>query len=183
METKNEIWKPVKDYEGLYEVSNFGRVRSVDHYVKQPNPHDGKLQQVLRRGCVMKPSFTGSGYLHLSLSSGLRKYKTFQIHRLVAIHFIENPENLAEVNHKNEDKTDNRVENLEWCSRQYNVYYGNNTKTKPVLQMDDNGNVIKKFRSAREAAMILGLNHSSISGVCKGRFYKTGGYRWRYADD
>lgn len=183
METKNEIWKPIKDYEGLYEVSNLGRVRSVDHYVIQPNPHNGDLQKVMRRGRILKPSFSNAGYLQLSLSSGSRQYQTFQIHRLVATHFIENLDNLAEVNHKNEEKTDNRVENLEWCSRLYNVYYGNNTKTRPVLQMDDNGNVIKKFTSARNAARILGLNPSSITGVCRGRFNETGGYKWKYADE
>ena len=109
-----EIWRPVVGYEGLYEVSSYGRVRSVDRYVKTCY---GSYR--LHKGKVLSPGIRPDGYLVVSL-----QYKMFRVHRLVAQAFIPNPDNLPQVNHKNEVKSDNCVDNLEWCDATYNNNYG-----------------------------------------------------------
>lgn len=113
-----EEWRVVPGYEGLYEVSNTGRVRSFDRYVKYSN---GQIH--LHKGKVLSPGKNTKGYLFVILTCN-RKRKTINVHRLVAIAFLPNPDNLPEVNHIDEDKTNNRVENLEWCDRNYNLNYG-----------------------------------------------------------
>ncbi len=110
-----EVWKSINGYDGLYEVSNYGRVRSLDHYDCL-----GRLQ----RGRVLKPQRDGKGlYLHIGLWKD-GKSKPRNIHRLVAEAFIPNPNNLPEVNHKDENKLNNSVSNLEWCDHKYNNNYG-----------------------------------------------------------
>lgn len=109
-----EIWRPVVGYEGLYEVSSYGRVRSLDRY-------DSRNQ--FREGKILKNRDNSNGYLLCGLSkNGIVKNK--YIHRLVAEAFLPNPDNLPEVNHLDEDKSNNRVENLEFCNRKYNCNYG-----------------------------------------------------------
>ena len=113
-----EIWRPVVGYEGLYEVSSYGRVRSLDRYVK------GRYGNYrLHKGKILSPAKDKTGYLKVVLSCN-GKSKTIKVHRLIAQTFILNPDNLPEVNHKDEDKTNNRVENLEFCNRKYNCNYG-----------------------------------------------------------
>ena len=109
-----EEWKSIPGYEGLYEVSSYGRVRSLDRY---------DSRNCLRSGCILKQKNNGNGYLICSLSkNGIVKNK--YIHRLVAEAFIPNPSNIKDVNHKDEDKTNNIVDNLEWCDHKYNCNYG-----------------------------------------------------------
>lgn len=160
-----EIWKDIKGYEGLYEVSNIGRVRSLNKRKKR----------------VLKNE-NGYGYLRVSLSKN-NKLKHFQVHRLVAQSFIPNVNNFPEVNHINGVKDDNRVENLEWCTRNENELhcYKNNPelhKTSVVNQYDLEGNFIKQWSSIKEAQLKLGINN--VSACCNNRRKKAGGYIWKY---
>lgn len=121
-----EIWKDIIGYEGLYQVSSLGRVRSLDRY--DSNNH-------FLKGRILKLSANGKGYLKVALNSN-GKAKTYSVHRLVLQSFIPNPDNLPQVNHKDENKTNNNVDNLEWCDNSYNLNYGTrkirerNTKLK-----------------------------------------------------
>ena len=112
-----EEWRPIVGYEGLYEVSSYGRVRSLDMYVKA---RYGNYR--LHKGKVLSPG-EKNGYLFVNLSCN-GKHNTITVHRLVAQVFLPNPDNLPEVNHKDEDKTNNNADNLEWCDRKYNINYG-----------------------------------------------------------
>ena len=113
-----EIWRPVVGYEGLYEVSSYGRVRSLDRYVKSCYE-----AYRLHKGKVLSPGKDKDGYLFVNLYCNGKVHKRFA-HRLAAQAFISNPDNLPMVNHKDEDKTNNSVENLEWCNAKYNNTYG-----------------------------------------------------------
>ena len=113
-----EIWKDIIGYEGFYQVSSLGRVRSLDMYVKC-----GYGSYRLRKGKVLSSVIKDNGYLQLKLYCNGKLYKKY-VHRLVAQAFIPNPDNLPEVNHLDEDKTNNNVTNLEWCDHKYNLNYG-----------------------------------------------------------
>lgn len=166
-----EIWKDVVGYEGQYQVSSLGRVKSLKLY-----------SQTHHR--ILRQSHTGNGYLTVKLNN--RGIKNIRVHRLVAMHFIPNPKNLSEINHIDEDKNNNIVANLEWCDRKYNVRYGNRTEkvaqknrnradqSLPVAQIDENGNVIMQFPSIAEAGRYYNCRPSSIGRVCHGerRYYK-----------
>ena len=113
-----EEWRPVVGYEGLYEVSNTGIVRSVDRYVKTCYE-----AYKLHKGKILSPGKSKLGYLQVSLCNN-GKIHQIKIHRLVAQAFLPNPDNLPEVNHRDENPGNNNVDNLEWCTRKYNVNYG-----------------------------------------------------------
>ena len=117
-----EIWKPIEGYEGLYEVSSYGRVRSLDRYVKTCYE-----AYKLHKGKILSPAKDKNGYLKVHLCCN-GKHNIIRVHRLVCKAFIPNPDNLPEVNHKDEDKTNNSVDNLEWCDRSYNISYGTRTE-------------------------------------------------------
>lgn len=185
-----EVWKDIKDYEGLYQVSNLGRIRSLDHYSKH---HNGGTQFV--KGRLLKDCVCGFGYRKVSLcKDGIAK--STNLHSLVAKTFIPNPNNLPEVNHINECKWDNAVWNLEWCTVEYNRSYGNrNTKSKetkqrkygkPVLQYTLDGQFITEYSCLREASRQTGVNRTNITACCKGVDYQgfnikqAGGYIWKY---
>lgn len=156
-----EVWKDIKGYENLYMVSNFGNIKSF---------YSNK---------ILKPKKDKDGYLLINLYKN-KKSKTHKIHRLVATAFLKNINNYKEVNHKNEKKDDNRVENLEWCSHEYNNNYMNKNKTtsKVVYQYDVNNNFINKFNSTLEARRKTGA--TNISSCCLGKLRTSGGYIWRY---
>lgn len=144
-------------------------------------------------GCILKPSISGAGYLSVLIIDSNGNRKQSYIHRLVAKAFIPNPYNLPQVNHKDEDKTNNQVDNLEWCTPLYNINYGN-TRQKisiaqkkrgnPVVQIDKiNGCIINQFPNSSTAMEITGIDASAIIKCClmRPKFKTAGGYVWRYA--
>lgn len=186
-----EIWKPVKNYEGLYEVSNMGRVKSLNYN------KTGKER-------ILKLNKDKDGYLLVNLHKNT-KMKSCKVHRLVATAFVENPEGYTEVNHINENKLDNRANNLEYCSRSYNNNYGTRnqrageklkgrkfseetikkmaeSKKKPVYSIDKESGLITYWESAKEAGRVLGIDPSSITRCCKGKVKSAGGFYWQYSD-
>ena len=118
-----EIWKPVKDFEGYYEVSNLGRVRSIDRVVVDTVRNCERLL----KGKVLIQKDNGNGYKNVMFCKEHKLYNKY-VHRLVAEIFLPNPDNLPQVNHKDEDKSNNRVDNLEWCTSFYNNEYGTRKK-------------------------------------------------------
>lgn len=176
-----EEWRDMSGFEGLYLISNLGRVKSVKRFKR----NNGGIQLVNERLRILTPD--KDGYLRVCLSKDGRHYLK-GVHRLVAEAFIPNPDNLPVVNHKNEDKQDNRVENLEWCTVQYNTRYGNGIKKmaikqgRPVLQIS-NDKVIKEYYSTGEASRQTGISQGSIYNVCKGKGKHAGGYEWRFKDE
>ena len=176
----NEIWKDIPNYEGLYQVSNLGNVRRilfVNNKIIKPKIN------ILSK-CIDK-----KGYYRVYLNkNGTRK--NMQVHRLVALTFISNPNNLPEVNHKNEISTDNRVENLEWCNHKYNMNYGtiNERKSKSskkykVAQYDKENNFVKIWNSVLEITSELNISKQCISYCCLGKTKSAGGYRWEYINE
>ena len=170
-----EIWKDKKDYEGLYQVSNCGRAKSLDRYVKGKG-HSLKF----KKGRILKPMKDSNGYLKVRLCNG-EKSKTFNLHRLVAETFIPNPNNYKEVNHKDENKTNNVVTNLEWCDRKYNQNYGTRTEkcSKKVYQYTLDGELVREWISATEAGR-NGFSQSGINNCCLGKAKTHKGFRWSY---
>jgi hypothetical protein len=185
---ENEIWKDIEGYEGRYQVSNLGRVRSKDMVL--PCVVKGIETTRVRRGVIRKSHIGHTGY-HYVLLRGGDKYKNFRLHRLVAKAFVPNPDNLPEVNHKDENKNNNRADNLEWCSSSYNHCYGTTIERAAdkirckVLQIDKNGEVIHEYKSVTAAAKAVGTSSSQISRCCMNlKSYVTAkGYRWRYAEE
>lgn len=175
-----EVWKSIDGFEGLYEVSNRGRVKSSDHYVK-----NGRGDRIVR-GKILTPYKSTHGYLFVALG---RKAKHCSVHRLVARTFISNPQNLPDVNHKDENKSNNYVENLEWCNHSYNALYGSCQerlrvyKNKPVYMIEKHtGNILNRFDSIKIAMEKTGIHKTTISQVCRGLVKTAGGYIWKYAE-
>ena len=171
-----ETWKDIEGYEGLYQVSNLGKVRS------------------LRKNIILKNQITSNGYEMVVLSiNNIHKY--FLIHRLVANAFILNPDNLPQVNHKDENKTNNCVDNLEWCTPKYNYNYGtinirksqkqlnDKNKSKIVLQYSLDGTFIKEWKSTRDVQRNLGFCQSDISKCCRNIIKTVHSYIWKYKNE
>ena len=164
-----EIWKDIVGYEGMYQVSNLGRVKSF----KQ-----GKER-------IMKPVYDTYGYLQVMLSKN-GNCKNFMVHRLVSQAFIPNPDNLPEINHCDEDKTNNSVENLEWCDRKYNHNYGTRNQrvadktSKQVLQYTKDGEFVREWKSTKDVQRNLGYYHSLISECCNGKRKSAYNFIWKY---
>lgn len=156
-----EIWKDVVGYEGKYQVSNLGRVKSLNYN------RTGKEQ-------ILKTQTNRYGYLYVCLGSNHNKVR---IHRLVAEAFIPNPYNLPEVNHKDLNRANNVVDNLEWATREYNIDYSHST---PVEQLTMEGTVVKNWKSIREADR-HGFVRSAVWECCKGKRPHYKGFLWRYA--
>ena len=168
-----EVWKEVLGFDVLYEVSNMGRVRTR---------YDSKLGYT-REFHFVQPRNNEKGYMAFNWRQN-KKQRTVYLHRLVAEAFIPNPLKLAEINHKDENKANNVVDNLEWCSHVYNCNYGtrnerSSQKNRKRVLCIETGIV---YNSAKHAADAIGISKSAIYNCIKGYSSKSGGFSWRYAD-
>ena len=170
-----EIWKDIPNYENSYQVSNLGRVKSLG------NKSNHKKEIILKQSNIMK-------YQCVSLRKN-NKTKMFKVHRLVAKTFIPNLSNYPQVNHKDGNKLNNKVQNLEWCTASENIKHAfkiglkkqlkgaDNKRSKKVLMCDDNKKIIKEFGSLREAERTMNIPHTNITNSIK-RNGTCGGYKW-----
>ena len=162
-----EIWRDIDGYEGLYQISNKGRVKSL---------HNGS-ERILR-------SWTNNdGYLNVALYKNAAAQHRL-VHRLVSEAFIPNLENKPQVNHKDENKLNNCVNNLEWSTAKENSNYGsrNERLSRKILQYSKSGEFIREWQSAAEVERELNINHSNIADCCKDKRKSAGGFVWRYKE-
>ena len=188
---RHEQWMDIVGYDGLYQVSSLGRVRSTDRIVHYAN---GRSAHYRER--IMKQKTNYRGYCLVGLNKN-NKQRYYSVHRLVAAAFIPNPHGYAEVNHVDEDKLNNCAGNLEWCTAKYNCNYGTRTTRvaeslrqstnhcaslkKPVIAVSKGGREIE-FDSLKSAAAELGLHASNISSVISGRQKTSGGYTFKFSE-
>lgn len=157
---QNEIWKDIPGFPGYYQVSDQGRVATLKHGFR-----------------IYKPEKTKTGYYQVSIER-----KRYKIHRLVALAFIPNPDGLPQINHKNEIKTDNRADNLEWCTCKYNVNYGtaierrSKKRGKPVMCIET-GNI---FESCKAAGREMNLDFSHIAKCCREILPQHKGFHFKF---
>ncbi|AIS73901.1 HNH endonuclease [Lactobacillus phage Ldl1] len=172
IEKEQEIWKTYPDYPFI-EVSNLGRVRTVDRIATDRN---GKKYHI--KGRILKQRCDRNGYMRVHLQVN-GKQVTLLVHRAVATSFLPNPDNLPEINHKDNDPANNFVSNLEWCTREYNISYREKhgkACNRPVIAVNPKTGEVLWFESHSEAARQLDVYVKNISNVIKGRYNKTGGY-------
>jgi len=173
-----EIWKDVKNYEGLYQVSNLGRIKSLERYVNHLNGARIVHEKIL------KPVIDNTGYYVVSLWKN-NKHSRPHIHRLVAQTFIPTIKNKPHINHIDGNKLNNFINNLEWCTPKENVVHayrtGLNENNRKINQYDLNGNFIKTWNSIKEAQTFYHTTH--IGECCRGTRNKTKNYIWKYANE
>lgn len=179
-----EFWADIPGYEGYYMSSTYGRVKSVERKIVYSNGdvhfYDGHIMTIQRNKF---------GYSSLRLSG-----KTYRVARLIALTFIPNPQNYPQVNHKDENKTNDRVENLEWCTSQYNINYGTHNQrcrsklidhpsiSKKILQYDLNNVLLREWNSSGEIQRTLGktFNRGHICECCRGERKAHNGFIWKF---
>lgn len=171
---ENEIWKDVLGYEGLYQVSNIGRIKSMARYIVCG--HGGRN----KRETILKNQTHPQGYPQIELNVG-GKFRLIKIHRLVAESFLPNPNGLLVVNHINGIKEDNRVENIEWCTHQHNIIHAVKTGLRKVGRGEKSGNVklkesdipqiraLVKTNSQRNVAKMFGVTQGTVQSILKGK--------------
>ena len=185
---QNEVWKDIPEYEGYYQVSNFGRVKSL---ARQRKSGYGSISKVRER--IMKSKDDKDGYqLHGLSKDG--QTKTFRLHKLVAICFIDNPkpELFNQINHIDGNKLNNKPENLEWCDSSHNQReaiklglkggkpYNPRIDSTPIRQFDKKGNFIKRYENLAEACRVNHLSKTAICNCLNKRSKSSGGYIWVY---
>jgi hypothetical protein len=184
-----EIWKDIHDYEGLYQISNFGRIKTLERTVKFGN-RKRRVKSIIR-----KPKLKENGYLQAVLYKEHAGHD-FYVHRLVATMFCSGYLKNKDVNHKDGNKRNNNADNLEWCSRSENQLHAYRQlkrgcyskgrfgklshRAKPVMQLSLNGDFIKYWDCAADAQRQLGIGESSIRSCLYGRYRQAGGYVWKY---
>ena len=191
----DEIWKDIPNYEGTYKINNFGEIRRYNTY----STYDKRIPKYHN----IKAHIGKSGYYRVVLNKN-NKAKNYLVHRLVAQAFIPNPNNLPQINHKDENKGNNSVNNLEWCTLKYNCNYGTRTQriadklkimhkgkhfskqnefkkgqnAKKVINITTN----KIYNSMQDAMKDTGIFVSNICNCCKGNIKTAGGYIWKYQE-
>ncbi len=191
---EGEIWKDIIEYEGHYQISNMGRVKSLERiFISQNNAIMPIKEKILKGG------YMTAGYKSVVLCKN-KIQKSFSIHRLVAIAFIPNPENKPQVNHKNGIRDDNREVNLDWMTNSENglhsyKYLGRKSpkamlgksgalhnRSKTIYKFSMDGKFLTTYESVREAGRLTGFNPAALSGAAVGKFKLRYGYRWSYND-
>lgn len=180
---EKEIWRAVVGYEGLYEVSNLGRVRSLERVVAR-----SYHSSILCKSKIMKQRLDAHGYYKISLSDEKHNHKSFFVHRIVASAFIPNPNNYPIINHKDQNPKNNYVCNLEWCTQKYNCNWADRNERlaahfeKPIKQIK-NEVVVKIWKSGSQIERETGYKRRNIQKACNGEYgYKSPyGYKWEWA--
>lgn len=183
MDNSIEIWKDIEGYEGMYQVSNMGRARSLDRV----KPNSGGQ---IAKGHILPHSDNGHGYQFVSLWK-FNKGRRFYVHRLVASAFVPNPNNFPIINHKDEDKSNNRYDNLEWCTQKYNINYGSrkrrakesfiaNGNNRPIDVYDMKGTFLKTVDCSNEVCKEIGINRRGLYLACQGVTKSYKGYRFAF---
>lgn len=174
-----EAWRDIKDYENLYQVSNFGNVRSIDRVIKQYNYSAKKDKIYIYKGKILTQGIDRNHYARVVLSKN-NKQKHFMVHRLVAEAFIPNSNNLPYINHKDENSLNNVCTNLEWCTQKYNINYG----TRTLRMRKTQGKKVKCVETGIVYDSISEANKKNncfhIKDCLKGRRKTSGGYHWEY---
>ena len=181
-----EIWKDIPGYENLYQISNLGRVRSLDRQWKQKH-YSGNDSHYLLKGKILKiREDKNTHYLYIGLTKNKKQTK-YSIHKLVAMTFLERKENENYINHLDNNKYNNRVDNLEWCTQSHNIKYAYDNKTKIPPHMKKvnqilNGEIINTFVSLQEAFRNTGIQATNIRKCCVGERNHAGGYKWKFVE-
>lgn len=170
-----EVWKDIEGYEGKYQISNLGNVKSLNY-----------RGQGYAKNLVPKVNNYGRLWVEL-MKDGVKRQ--FLIHRLVGMAFIPNPDNLPQINHMDENPRNNRMDNLEWCTGEYNrgQYIKNHPGGRkkinvlPVNQIDSDGNIVKRWNDSRTITNETGMSQWSITQCCDGKRKTAYGFRWQYA--
>ena len=187
---KEEIWRDIQGYEGLYQVSNLGRVKSLERVC--PKKNGGSYyhkEKILCQGTRSRKGKGSLGYKQVDLSKDSKR-RTMAVHRLVAMAFIPNPKNLPMINHKDENPRNNEADNLEWCDGSYNQAYGTLPErrkymcTKPIVMCDRNGKELRTFLSVSEAARAMNCSNGlgNIVNCIKNKRRTAYGYIWKYKE-
>jgi hypothetical protein len=179
-----EIWKPIKGYEGIYEVSNFGRVKSVARLTTRPCKYGVREYRIPEK--VLRQRMGTSGYLCVNLHHECKQV-TEMVHRLVALHFCKGYREGLTVNHIDEVKTNNRADNLEWVTQKANNNHGTGIQRrkkypKAVVQMSPTGEVLHIFSSLKEAAKATNCHPTRIGHCCHGDSPTAAGFKWKFKE-